>query len=89
MNIYELNKEEESFIIRDESIPDMISERLYIGNMLNASDKECLKKIGITHILIFASYIDPQFPTDFIYKQIEVHDLPSFNIKNSFDECYK
>ena len=89
MNIFELQKIEEDIICREENVPDLINDRLYMGNMLNASDKETLKKIGITHILIFASYIEPQFPSDFTYKQIEVHDLPSCNIKSHFEESYK
>lgn len=69
--------------------PDKILNNLYLGNLMNASDKEALKKIGITHILIFASYIEPFFPTDFIYKIIEIHDLPTVNIEKYFNECHK
>jgi hypothetical protein len=89
MNIYEMIRIDEDIIGRDERYPDMIKERLYVGNLINASDKENLKNLGITHILIFASYIDPQFPADFIYKQVDVHDLPNCNIKKYLDECYK
>jgi hypothetical protein len=42
--------------------PDLITDRLYIGNMMSAFDKDCLKQLGITHILICASYIEPTFP---------------------------
>lgn len=90
MNFYDkLEKVGENIFGKDNKCPDLIEERLYVGNMMNASDKETLKALGITHILIFASYIEPQFPSDFIYKQIEVHDLPDFNIRSLFEECHR
>lgn len=46
----------------DDSIPDLISDNIYIGNLTNATNKEKLKELGITHILICASYIEPSFP---------------------------
>ena len=88
MNIFALQIDGE-IIIRDEKYPDMIKDNLYMGNLINASDKESLKLLGITHILIFASYMDPQFPEDFLYKQVEVHDLPNFDIRNHLKECYE
>jgi len=47
----------------DESSPDLITASIYIGNLTNASNKEKLKELGITHILICGSYIDPVFPS--------------------------
>lgn len=46
----------------DDSIPDLITESIYIGNLTNATNKAKLKELGITHILICASYIEPSFP---------------------------
>ena len=46
----------------DESMPDMITDKIYIGNMNHASDKQKLLELGITSILICASYIEPNFP---------------------------
>lgn len=42
--------------------PTKISERLFIGNLSVGSDKEQLKTLGITHILICASLLDPPYP---------------------------
>ena len=42
--------------------PTKISEKLYIGNLSVASDKEQLKALGITHIMICASLLDPPYP---------------------------
>jgi hypothetical protein len=90
MNICEDSKKsEETNTMTDEKYPDLIKEKLYIGTILNASDIETLKLLGITHILIFASYIEPLFPQDFIYKKIPVHDLPNFNIKDYLHESFR
>ena len=43
--------------------PILITENIYIGNMTNASDKESLKKLGVTHILICGSYLEAYFPS--------------------------
>merc|ERR1712032_278683 len=56
--------------------------------MNHASDKQKLKELGITSILICASYIEPTFPEDFTYKILEVHDLPDFDIAEYFEESY-
>jgi hypothetical protein len=53
MNIFESS---------DWSKPDLITDNLYIGTMVSAFDKSCLKELGITHILICASFIEPNFP---------------------------
>jgi hypothetical protein len=90
MNICEgFSKCEDTSKLKDEMYPDMIKEKLYIGTILNASDIGTLKYLGITHILIFASYIEPFFPKDFIYKKIPVHDLPNYKIKDHFDETFR
>lgn len=46
----------------DESLPELITDKIYIGNLANASNKEKLIDLGITHILICGSYIEPIFP---------------------------
>ena len=46
----------------DESMPDMITNKIYIGNMNHASDLRKLQELGITSILICGSYIEPNFP---------------------------
>jgi len=51
----------------DDSIPDLIAENIYIGNLTNATNKEKLKELGITHILICASYIEPSFPNVILF----------------------
>ena len=92
MNIFNDNKED--------SYPENITDNLYIGNLSNATNKQKLNELGITHILICASYIEPTFPNvilifiiknfkEFIYKQIDIHDLPNCNLQSFYDESYK
>jgi len=47
--------------------PTLICDNIFIGNMTNANDKDSLKKLGITHILICGSYLDAYFPSVIIY----------------------
>ncbi len=46
----------------DETMPDMITDKIYIGNMSHASNKRKLEELGITSILICGSYLEPSFP---------------------------
>lgn len=46
----------------DESMPEMLTDRIYIGNMSHASNQKKLEDLGITSILICATYIEPNFP---------------------------
>lgn len=89
MNICERLNFDENIFNKQEKLPDLIKEKLYIGDIIDAGDKETLMNLGITHILIFASYIEPQFPNDFTYKKIQVHDLPDFKIKDYLEECFR
>ena len=46
----------------DETMPEMITDKIFMGNMSQASNKRKLEELGITSILICASYIEPIFP---------------------------
>lgn len=83
-----VNKQTYGFII--DTKPDLIVgnvfEFLYFGSQDIACDSNILNTLQITDILSVGVTV----PThkDILYKFIEVYDLPSFNIKNIFDECY-
>ena len=67
-----------------------IIDGLYLGNYLASSDKALLKKHGITHILrVVKEDIGDVFPTDFIYKFMELRDIPEQNISGYFSEAHK
>ena len=60
--------------------PNKIIEGLYLGDVYSCSNKYLLKKSGITHILTMAAGMRPLYPKDFIYKWVEVYDIPTENL---------
>ena len=68
---------------------DQITEKVYLGNEDAQRDKENLKKIGVTHILVVGNGLDILHPLDFEYKKIEVNDFPHEEISKYFDETYE
>ncbi|TNV78290.1 hypothetical protein FGO68_gene7414 [Halteria grandinella] len=65
----------------------LIIERLWLGDMAGAYNKDILKKNGITDILTVAQDILPKFPRLFNYKLIKILDTPSANLKVHFQTC--
>lgn len=47
-----------------------------------------MKNLCITHVLNLATNVDNFFPSDLIYKRIEILDLPSSDIRIHFDDCF-
>ncbi|MQM19267.1 hypothetical protein Taro_052267 [Colocasia esculenta] len=60
---------------------------LFLGSVGAAYNKDALKALNVTHILIVAKSLEPAYPNDFIYKKIEVLDSPDVNLEQHFDEC--
>lgn len=52
-----------SKLIQNDSIPNKITENLYIGSLSGANNQVKLKELGITHILTCAAFIKAIFPT--------------------------
>lgn len=61
---------------------------LYLGSVGAALNKEALKSLNITHILIVARSLSPAFPAEFTYKKIEVLDSPDTDLVKHFGECF-
>ena len=57
-----------------------IIDGLYLGDIYSCSNRYALKKTGITHILTMAAGLMPLYPKEFIYKCVEVYDIPSQNM---------
>lgn len=74
--------------VRKDNFPCQIEEGLFLGSVGGAFNKEALKCLNITHVLIIANSIQPAFPDDFVYKKIEVLDTPDTNLKIHFNECF-
>ncbi|KAJ6794973.1 putative dual specificity protein phosphatase 1B [Iris pallida] len=74
--------------VREDNIPCQIEEGLFLGSVGVALNKEALKNLNITHVLIVAKSLDPAFPNDFTYKKIDVLDTSDTNLKEHFEECF-
>ena len=59
---------------------DKIIDGLYLGDVSACSNRYMLKKVGITHILTMAIGMQPLYPKEFIYKCVDVYDIPSENL---------
>lgn len=71
------------------SVPSRITDQIYQGNSNCSRDKESLKKLGITHILVAGKWLERHFPGEFEYFQIEVNDIDSEQLYPYFNEVYK
>ncbi|KAK1278823.1 Dual specificity protein phosphatase 1 [Acorus gramineus] len=61
---------------------------LFLGSVGVAYNKDALRNLNVTHILIVAKSLEPAFPNDFIYKKIDVLDSPDEKLEVHFDECF-
>ena len=49
-----------------------------MGSVGAALNKEALKSLNITHVLIVARSLNPAFPAEFNYKKMEGNSCPFF-----------
>ena len=68
---------------------EQITEKIYLGNEDTARDKELLKKLNISHILICAEGCEPFFPNDYTYKILYIDDAIDENILSWFKEAFE
>jgi protein-tyrosine phosphatase len=75
-------------IVKNDNKPiSIIDNKIYIGSMGAAQNKQGLKDAGITHVLCAAATIKALFPEDFKYLKLEnLLDSPNANIKQHFNE---
>ncbi|KAL0836785.1 hypothetical protein Bca101_088675 [Brassica carinata] len=57
-------------VYRQDNVPSLIQEGLYLGSFAAASNKNVLKSCNVTHILTVASSLRPAHPGDFVYKVV-------------------
>ena len=68
---------------------EQITEKIYLGNEDTASDKELLKKLDMSNILICAEGCEPFFPNEYTYKILYIDDAIDENIISWFQEAFK
>ena len=68
---------------------EQITEKIYLGNEDTASDKELLKKLNISNILICAEGCEPFFPNEYTYKILYIDDAIDEDIISLFQEAFE
>ena len=68
-------------------MPHEMIPGLYLGSIGAASNKDVLKKLGITHIIVAAYNLDPEYPGEFNYIKLELKDSHEQNIIQYFNKC--
>lgn len=74
--------------IKNDNMPCEIEPGLFLGSVGAASNKSVLKNLNITHVLLVANALEPAYPRDFKYKQVEVLDSVDTNLAQHFEECF-
>eukprot|EP01095_Lingulamoeba_sp_RSL-Kostka_P010920 TRINITY_DN4014_c0_g1_i1.p1 TRINITY_DN4014_c0_g1~~TRINITY_DN4014_c0_g1_i1.p1 ORF type:complete len:443 (+),score=115.35 TRINITY_DN4014_c0_g1_i1:270-1598(+) len=69
-------------------LPDKIIDNLYLGDWYCSRNKNGLKKLGITHVLVVAQF-PILYPQHFTYKQVYVADENKEDLLSNFDSCYE
>ena len=54
-----------------------------------AVDLHLLQQHGITHVLNLAQIVENKFPGKFIYKKLDLLDLPETRITDYFTDCFE
>ncbi|KAL6063098.1 Protein-tyrosine phosphatase-like protein [Balamuthia mandrillaris] len=61
-----------------------IIDGLWLGNFEDARQHEELKKLGITHVVVATTGVDPHFTEDFDYMVLRVLDIPQQDLLTYF-----
>jgi predicted protein tyrosine phosphatase len=62
-----------------------ITDRIFVGDLASAANKEAMKEQGITHIISAITGAYPLFPQDFTYLTIHINDDAWVNIGEYFE----
>ena len=63
---------------------EIITNKLFLGSIKDSLQKDNLKKLGITNILMIGYYLNEIYPNDFNYLNFEIDDNPKENIFKFF-----
>lgn len=67
---------------------EKIQDRLYLGDLISASDHSKLKSEGITHILNLSENASNKFTSEFVYKHVKMNDSERTDIKRKFPDLF-
>lgn len=65
-----------------------ICDRL-TGSMDVAAEKQLMQSLSITHVLNCCPCAPNLFPDDFVYKNLEMLDVPEYGLNNDLDEAFQ
>ena len=66
-----------------------ITDKIYLGSVLNAWDKWELQYDNVSHVLCCAKELKAYFPDIFEYKLLDLYDIPSEDIVRYFYDAIK
>lgn len=66
-----------------------ITEQIYIGNILDASNRKWLDSHHVTHIINATNDIPNYFPNDFNYLKLGLDDHPTQSLYEIMEPSYK
>lgn len=70
--------------------PDRIDDKLYLGSLNSASNREELMDLGVKAIITVANDTgSPPFPHAFTYTLVSVADSSTVNLVTHFDRCFQ
>jgi protein-tyrosine phosphatase len=69
--------------------PSQLLDHLWLGNEMNASEKETLQELNVTRILNAADDAKIFHEKDFEYKHLQLKDISSQQLRTFFDETFK
>lgn len=85
-NIFKINMYEDSM---NGPYPSKITENIYQGGFVCSENKDNLKKLGITHILVASLGLAIHFPSEFKYLRIDVVDTSEEDMSKHFNTIYE
>ena len=69
----------------DYTIPNKITESIFLGKSNSAQNLDVLQELGITHILMVGYDLEAKFPKQITYTHLEMDDKEGVNIQVYFD----
>eukprot|EP01083_Nonionella_stella_P051037 135535_1 len=75
--------------MKEDGIPALIIEGLYLGSIGAAKNLQWLKSHGVSHVLCVAGGIGACFPKQFVYHMVEINDAAHEDISSHFGACYQ
>jgi len=73
----------------DRAVPLEVMPGLFVGNLRASKEREFLEAHGVTHILIVANDVAPEFPKRFKYKIVNVDDSTEDDLAQHFERSCK